>query len=69
MIKIYNRLKESDLRASMILQVHDELIFEVAEADKNKLKEIVVKEMEQACKLDVPLIVEYGFGKNWLEAH
>ncbi len=69
MINIQDKLKKSDLKASMILQVHDELIFEVAESDKNELKEMVVKEMEQACKLDVPLIVEYGFGNNWLEAH
>jgi len=69
MINIHNKLKESDLKASMILQVHDELIFEVAESDKNKLRDMVVKEMEEACKLDVPLIVEHGFGKNWLEAH
>ncbi|MBN1388571.1 MAG: DNA polymerase I [Bacteroidales bacterium] len=69
MINIYNKLKESDLKASMILQVHDELIFEVREADKNKVRDIVVEEMENACKLDVPLVVEHGFGKNWLEAH
>jgi DNA polymerase-1 len=69
MINISNKLKESNLKASMILQVHDELIFEVAESDRNKVRDLVVNEMENACKLDVPLVVEYGFGKNWLEAH
>ena len=69
MISIHNKLKESDLKASMILQVHDELIFEVAESYKEAVRDLVVKEMENACKLDVPLVVEHGFGKNWLEAH
>ena len=69
MIRIHNRLKDSNLKASMILQVHDELIFEVAEPDREKLRDIVVREMENACKLDIPLIVDSGFGKNWLEAH
>ncbi|MDT8400538.1 MAG: DNA polymerase I [Bacteroidales bacterium] len=69
MINIHNKLKKSGLKASMILQVHDELIFELAVADKEELRDLVVKEMEQACKLDVPLVVEHGFGKNWLEAH
>lgn len=69
MINVNNSLIKSGLNAGMILQVHDELIFEVEEKDKNKLKDLVVEEMEKACKLDVPLIVEYGFGNNWLEAH
>lgn len=69
MISIHNKLKESDLKASMILQVHDELIFEVAESYKEAVRDLVVKEMENACTLDVPLVVEHGFGKNWLEAH
>ncbi len=69
MIKIYDKLRDSNLKASMILQVHDELIFEVAELDRNKVRDLVVKEMENACKLDVPLVVDHGFGKNWLEAH
>ncbi|MCF8222888.1 MAG: DNA polymerase I [Bacteroidales bacterium] len=69
MINVNKRLSKSGLKAGMILQVHDELIFEVEEKDKNKLKDLVVEEMEKACKLDVPLIVEYGFGNNWLEAH
>lgn len=69
MINIHRKLEKSAMKASMILQVHDELIFELDEADKNELRDMVVREMEQACKLDVPLVVEHGFGKNWLEAH
>ncbi len=69
MINIHNKLKQSGLRASMILQVHDELIFEVKESDKDKVRDIVVREMENACELSVPLVVEHGFGNNWLEAH
>ncbi|MFP4488870.1 MAG: DNA polymerase I, partial [Bacteroidales bacterium] len=69
MIKIHSRLKESDLKASMIMQVHDELIFEVAENDEEALRDIVIYEMENACRLDVPLLVDYGSGRNWLEAH
>lgn len=69
MINIHEKLKKSGLRAKMILQVHDELIFEIAEPDKDKVRDMVVEEMENVCKLDVPLIVEHGFGKNWLEAH
>jgi len=69
MINIHGRMEKSGMKASMILQVHDELIFELDEADKNELRDMVIREMEQACKLDVPLVVEHGFGKNWLEAH
>jgi len=69
MIRIDHRLDKSDLKANMILQVHDELIFEVAESDVAALRDIVTEEMQNACKLEVPLIVEHGTGKNWLEAH
>ncbi len=69
MINIHNGLKQSGLKASMILQVHDELIFEVKESEKDKVRDLVVREMETACELSVPLVVEHGFGKNWLEAH
>ena len=53
----------------MILQVHDELIFEVPEKEKEELKEMVLGEMSNAAKLEVPLKVDWGTGKNWLEAH
>lgn len=69
MIKIYQRLIAEKLDAKMILQVHDELIFEVKPEELEQLKVIVVEEMQNAVKLDVPLLVEYGTGNNWLEAH
>jgi len=69
MIRIHNRLKSEALRAKMILQVHDELIFEVLPEELEKLKEIVLTEMSGAASLNVPLKVDWGTGKNWLEAH
>ena len=53
----------------MILQVHDELIFEVELSELEKLKEMVLYEMSNAVKLDIPLKVDWGTGKNWFEAH
>lgn len=69
MVRIYERLNTEKLKAKMILQVHDELIFEVLPEELEKLKEIVISEMSGAAILDVPLKVEWGTGKNWLEAH
>jgi DNA polymerase I len=69
MIRIYDRLIKENLKAKMILQVHDELIFEVVPAELEKLKGIVLAEMSGAAALDVPLKVDWGTGKNWLEAH
>jgi DNA polymerase-1 len=69
MINIYNRLLSENMKAKMILQVHDELIFEVLPGELEKLKDIVISEMSGAARLDVPLMVEWGSGKNWLEAH
>jgi DNA polymerase-1 len=53
----------------MVLQVHDELNFEVLKSEMDKVKEIVKKEMESAVSLKVPLDVDMGVGENWLEAH
>jgi DNA polymerase-1 len=53
----------------MLLQVHDELVFEVPEQDADTVKELVVDRMKNALKLNVPIEVEVGVGKNWLEAH
>jgi DNA polymerase-1 len=53
----------------MILQVHDELVFDVPKEEKDVLAKIVKIEMENAMKLEVPLVVDLGVGKNWLEAH
>jgi DNA polymerase-1 len=69
MIKIHNRMIEEKLRSKMILQVHDELNFDVYEDEVAKMKEIVKHEMENAIQLQVPLTVEIDCGKNWLEAH
>ena len=69
MVRIHERLKKEKYRSKMILQVHDELIFEVPEGELEKLKEMVIFEMSNATRLDVPLKVDWGMGKNWLEAH
>lgn len=69
MVNIQNRLEEEKLRTKMILQVHDELVFEVKSSELEKVKKLVKHEMENAITLDVPLKVDVGVGKNWLEAH
>ena len=69
MVSIHRRLKEEGLRAQMIMQVHDELNFNVPFGEVDRVREIVVTEMENAVHLSVPLIAECGVGHNWLEAH
>ncbi len=69
MIRIWKRFKAENLRSKMILQVHDELNFSVYPDEENKVKEIVVQEMENAANLSVPLTADSGLGDNWLEAH
>jgi DNA polymerase-1 len=69
MIHIHNILKTKSLRSRMILQVHDELIFDVYKPELDEIIEIVVREMQNAAQISVPLIVEYGAGENWLDAH
>lgn len=69
MIRIWRRFKEEGIRSKMILQVHDELNFSVYPEEKDKVENIVLTEMQNACKLSVPLIADAGWGKNWLEAH
>ena len=69
MVKIDQRMKRENLRAEMILQVHDELNFNVPEAEVERLTTIVREEMESAFSLSVPLKVDIGIGSNWLEAH
>jgi DNA polymerase I len=69
MVKIYGKLKNDRYNSKMILQVHDELIFEVVPEELEKLREMAVYEMTNAIKLDVPLKVDWGTGRNWLEAH
>lgn len=69
MVSIHRRLKEEGLQAQMIMQVHDELNFNVPEHEVDRVREIVVSEMQNAVHLSIPLIAECGVGKNWLEAH
>lgn len=69
MIGIHRRLGSEGCSARMLLQVHDELLFEVPETEREKTAELVRQEMEGVESLDVPLRVELGWGKNWAEAH
>jgi DNA polymerase I len=69
MIRIDERLKSERFFSKMILQVHDELIFEVPESELERLRELVLFEMSNAVKLDIPLKVDCGTGKNWFETH
>ena len=69
MIQISRKLKKLKLNSKMILQVHDELVFECPVHEQKEIESLVRKEMEGACLLSVPLIVDIGWGKNWNEAH
>ena len=69
MIRIYQRFLAENIRSKMILQVHDELNFSVYPEEKEKVKQIVIEEMEKAYTMQVPLRADCGWGKNWLEAH
>ncbi|MEN8261870.1 MAG: DNA polymerase I [Nitrospirota bacterium] len=69
MLNIHRRLKKEGLKTKMLLQVHDELLFEVPENEKDIIQELVREEMENAVDLSVPLKVDMGIGLNWGEAH
>ena len=69
MIRIDERIKQEKVNARMILQIHDELLFETAKSDLHDLMTLVREEMEGAMELDVPIEVSVGYGKNWHEAH
>lgn len=69
MIRIHQRLENEGLKAKMILQVHDELNFSVPREELDKVRELVVEEMQNAYKMQVPLVADSGVGANWLEAH
>lgn len=69
MVTIHRRLKEENLKAQMIMQVHDELNFNVPQNEVDRVKEIVVSEMQNVVHLTVPLIADCGIGTNWLQAH
>lgn len=69
MIRIWQRFKAENIHSKMILQVHDELNFSVYPDEKERVEKIVLEEMQGAYQLQVPLIADAGWGKNWLEAH
>jgi DNA polymerase I len=68
MTRIHRALREEGLRGKMLLQVHDELIFEVPPEELERMKELVRSRMEGVVELRVPLVVDLGVGQNWLEA-
>lgn len=69
MINIDKKLAEKNLKTKMLLQVHDELVFEAPTEEVEIAKELIKTEMESAFSTKVPLLVEVGVGDNWLEAH
>ncbi len=69
MVRLHAGLRSGALRAQMILQVHDELVFDVPNAEVEPLTELVRHEMEAALPLSVPVVVDVGVGRNWAEAH
>jgi DNA polymerase I len=69
MINIHNKLEEGNYKTKMLLQVHDELVFDAFKPELENVKALIKTEMENAYKLSVPLDVDFGFGDNWLEAH
>ena len=69
MIAIYHRFKQENIKSTMILQVHDELNFNVVPGEEEKVQNIVIDEMQKAWPMSVPLIADCGWGSNWLEAH
>lgn len=69
MVRIWERFKKEGIRSKMILQVHDELNFSVFPEEREQVERIVIEEMQNAYPLNIPLIADAGWGKNWLEAH
>ena len=69
MIQINDEMKNQNMRSKMVLQIHDELLFEAAKDELDELRSLVVEKMENALKLDVPIIVDHGVGESWFEAH
>ena len=69
MTNVYKRLQQEGLKSRMVLQVHDELVFDVIPNEVDKIQEIVTSEMENVIKLSIPLVAECDRGDNWLQAH
>jgi DNA polymerase I len=68
MLRVAESLRREKLKARMILQVHDELVFDVPKQEVEKTGQVVKAAMENAAKIDAPLIVEIGVGENWVDA-
>ena len=68
MVNLHRRLAEQSSKAMMIIQVHDELVVETPEGEVEEVATMVREEMESAIELDVPLVVDVGWGANWMEA-
>lgn len=68
MVKVYKRLKKEGMKSKLILQVHDELMIEVLRSEEEKVRSILIEEMQGACELSVPLTVDVETGENWYEA-
>jgi DNA polymerase-1 len=69
MINVQKRISEEGLKSRMILQIHDELLFDTLPEEVERLKEIVCYEMQNVIELSIPLTVDCNYGNNWLEAH
>ena len=69
MVDIHRDLKKQRMGSRLLLQVHDELVFDMHSEEVDELKALVKGRMEGAMRLEVPLVVDMGMGKNWLEAH
>ncbi len=69
MVNIHRRLIDEGLKSKMIMQVHDELVFEIPEGELDLMKRLVAEEMEGVVELKAPLVVDIGIGANWAEAH
>mgnify|MGYP003557223859 CR=1 FL=1 len=69
MINVTKRMETEGLKSRMVLQIHDELVFDAAAEEVERLEAIVREEMENVIRLSIPLTVECNHGNNWLEAH
>ena len=69
MVAIQKNIEAENMKSKMVLQVHDELVFEVPQSELSSLQPMVIKEMEKALPLSVPIVVDCGHGNSWYEAH
>lgn len=69
MVRVYQRMKKEGLTAKLVLQVHDELVVDCPENERERVEKILKFEMEHAAELSVPLVAEIGVGKSWYETH